>query len=110
MNEGILGLLVAVVSGGALSAFVVSMSNRAKTRAQTTDIISVSFERVIARLEAIIVRLENEKNEEERRADALDERLRKIRTEVDDLRSEVARLRRLLVTNGIDPATPTGSE
>lgn len=106
-QQAIIGLIIAFISGGGLSAFVVALSGRAKNKAEATDLIGQSWERVIEKLESIITRLEREKAEEEQRADRWEGRVRELNTEIETLRAEVARLRRLLIQNGVDPTAPS---
>lgn len=104
-TEQFVAALIAFLGGGAASALVVTLANRRKTTAEATDLIGASWDRVVARLEAIIQRLESEKLLEEKRGDTLSERVAELEAEVRALRTEVARLRRVLISNGVDPGS-----
>jgi predicted RNase H-like nuclease (RuvC/YqgF family) len=109
MSDALLMFMAAAI-GAALSAVVVALGNRNKTKAEATDLIGQSWERVIERLEAIIIRLETEKQSEEQRADTLRLKVLELAEEIESLKDEVRRLRRLLITSGIDPVDPDHME
>lgn len=102
-SEQFVAAIVAFIGGGAASALIVQLATRRKTNAETTDLIGASWDRVVARLEAIIARLEDEKRDEEAKGDTLSTKVAELEAEVRALRVEVARLRRLLVSHGVDP-------
>lgn len=88
MSEALKGVITGMLIAG-VPALVLAFSVRKKTKAETTDLITESAERIILRLEAIITRLEEEKGTH--------------LIEVQELKAEVRRLRQIVRVLGHDP-------
>jgi hypothetical protein len=88
VNEIAFGLLGGIVVAG-VPAGIAALATRKKVKAETADLITESAERIILRLEAIIVRLEQESGNHI--------------VEIQDLKVEVNRLRALVRSLGHDP-------
>ena len=92
--DGVVQLILAVVSGGVLVAIVNAVANRRHVAAETTDLITASAERIIERLEGERRELHEQRVEHLAQIAELKAELGSLRIEVRELRAELDARRR----------------